>query len=163
MGPRHESRQGNTTTVCPRATGVTRATGVARLTMHAAAAPAARQSNTTHIGIATGTHAHQFYGEQAGGLSPPREGAWIATEIQFSTDHDEGGERRSRRILAFQPECNPPAHTTPASRSRLRLQTLLPDPLEGQLDNTVGAPMADTVGPTRRSLAPAANTSPHPP
>lgn len=32
-----------------------------------------------------------------------------------------------------------------------------------RLDNTVGAPMADVVGPTRRSLAPPANTSPRPP
>lgn len=70
------------------------------------------------------THRHRSghmhtstYGEQAGGLSPPREGARIATEIQFSTNLTDGGERRSRRILAFRPECNPPAHTMPASRT----------------------------------------------
>lgn len=46
------------------------------------------------------------------------------------------------RILAFRPECNPPARATVASRRRLRLQTLLPAPPVqdgGRLDNTVGA------------------------
>src|ERR671917_1361287 len=80
---------------------------------------------------------------------------------------NRGGERRSKRILAFRPECNPPAHTTPASRTQPATANTSPRPPllvgEGQLDNTVGAPMADTLGPTRRSLAPAANTSPHPP
>jgi hypothetical protein len=44
----------------------------------------------------------------------------------------------STRILAFQPECNPPAHTTAASRIPATANTS-PRALErGQLDNTVG-------------------------
>lgn len=59
------------------------------------------------------------------GLSLPREGAWIETEIflppqklreNWSPDGETDRKRRAdphpARILAFQPECNPPAHTT---------------------------------------------------
>lgn len=82
--------------------------------------------------------------------SPPEGGAWIANRISKTgvsawkggTDLAARGSPPHSHVLAFQPECNPPAHTTVASRTRLQLQTLLPAPPVqdgGQLDNTVGA------------------------
>ena len=80
-------------------------------------------------------------------ISPPQEGVWIANRISSPSKGERAGSAGTvphshSRILAFRPECNPPARATVASRRRLRLQTLLPAPPVqdgGRLDNTVGA------------------------
>lgn len=54
------------------------------------------------------------------------------------------GPPHPARILAFQPECNPPTHTTPASRA------------PGSYSRP---PLAVVMGSSRRSLAPAATNA----
>lgn len=70
------------------------------------------------------------------GLSPPREGAWIAKLTFFHHAIVVGSVRPRRRvsaapasrILAFRPECNPPARTTPASRTACDCKRFSPSP-----------------------------------
>ena len=70
------------------------------------------------------------------GLSPPREGAWIAKLTFFHHANVVGSVRPRRRvsatpasrILAFRPECNPPARTTPASRTACDCKRFSPSP-----------------------------------
>ena len=109
-----------------------------------------------HQESAGGCYAHS--GRATRGLSLPREGAWIATEIFFLPRKTEGelftewrdrpssltktarGSLHPAHILAFQSECNPPAHTTAASRppATANASPHPPPGREEQLDNTVG-------------------------
>jgi hypothetical protein len=91
-------------------------------------------------------------------MLPPEGGSLDSERLLFfqkRSAHSSGDgcqddpHPNSRSILAFQPECNP----RPTPRPRHGQPALI----EQQ------APLADVMGPTRRSLAPTATICPHPP
>ena len=168
--PRHVSQSGSATSPVPdhRAPRAARDTteGIASEGLFPSRAPPPRR---------IGSNRDIKRSDRSGAsLTPPPEGGTLDSKTHIFHHRHGGGERptevaRSRPTRPSHPSrsdlnVTSPARTTPASRTACDCKHFSPSPsARGTVRQYSRRRWRASWGPTRRSLAPAANTSPRPP